>query len=73
MSASARAFAPPAPSLLAPRLQGRAGEHVQASEGWRRKHSPELCEGGVGIERLCKGLRSLVTEPVVLETAREGR
>ena len=40
------------------------------ARGGRRKHSPELCEGGVGLERLGKGLRSLITKAVAVETAR---
>ena len=40
------------------------------ARGGRRKHSLEVCEGGVGLERLCKGLRSLSTKAVVPETAR---
>jgi len=37
------------------------------------KHPLEVCEGGVGLERLCKGYPSLSTKAVVVETAREGR
>ena len=42
-------------------------------EGVGGTHSLELSEGGVGLERLCKGLRSLGTKAVDVETAREGR
>ena len=47
---------------------------TQAREGDSRSgHSLEVCEGGVGLERLGKGLRSLSTKAVVAETARESR
>ena len=38
----------------------------------RRKHSLEGCEGGVGLERLCKDPPSLITKAIEGETAREG-
>ena len=40
--------------------------------GGKREHSLEACEGGVGLERLCKRLHSLITKAVVVKTARKG-
>jgi len=45
---------------------------TQASEGWEEENSLEPCEGGVGLERLRKGLRSLRIKAVVVEAARKG-
>ena len=46
---------------------------VRRAKKLGKKYSQEGCEGGVGLERLGKGLSSLITKAVVLETAREGR
>ena len=72
LSASARATPPSAPSLLPLNCKGSADEHKGEGKV-RTKHSLEVREGGVGLERLCKGYPSLVTKVVVAETAREGR
>ena len=46
---------------------------TQTRKGNVEKHSLEVCEGGVHLERLCKGHYSLITKAVVAETVREGR